>query len=102
MYGINETTKKVEGSSHTYSASDLCQEPANVTETGKFQAPGMMHVVTLEDLKLDTDYLYKVGLASGQGIVWSDTLQFHSAPAVGDTKEFSYVVYGDQGCPSVG
>ena len=102
MYGINETTMKAEGSSHTYSAADLCQEPANVTETGKFRAPGMLHVVALTNLKQDTNYQYKVGLASGQGIVWSDTFQFHSAPAVGDTKEFSYVVYGDQGCPSVG
>lgn len=102
VYGMNETTTKVEGTSHTYTATDLCQEPANVTETGKFQAPGMLHVVTLTNLKPGTEYEYKVGLAGGQGIVWSDTFQFHSAPAVGDTTEFSYVVYGDQGCPSVG
>ena len=102
MYGLNETTTKVEGTSHTYAATDMCQEPANVTETGKFQVPGMLHVVTLTNLEPDTDYQYKVGLAGGQGIVWSDTFQFHSSPPAGDTQEFSYVVYGDQGCPSVG
>lgn len=92
MYGINETSVKVEGASHTYTASDLCQEPANITETGKFQSPGMLHVVTLTDIQPNTDYQYKVGLASGQGIVWSDTFSFHSALPVGDTKEFSYLV----------
>lgn len=103
MYGINETTTKAEGTSHTYQASDMCQAPANVTETGKFQPPGILHVVTLTELEPNTDaYQYKVGLAGPQGIVWSDTFQFHSAPLVGDTKEFSYIVYGDQGCPSVG
>jgi len=102
MYGINETIAKVEGTSHTYASTDMCEEPANITETGKFLAPGMLHIVTLTDLEPDTNYQYKVGLAGGQGIVWSDSFQFHSAPHVGDTKEFSYVVYGDQGCPSVG
>ena len=101
-YGVNETATKVEGTSHMYGASVMCQEPANITETGKFQNPGMLHVVTLTNLQPDTDYQYKVGLAGGQGIVWSDIFQFHSAPEVGDTKEFSYVVYGDQGCPSIG
>jgi hypothetical protein len=102
MYGINETTTKVEGTSHTYTATEMCQAPANLTETGKFQDPGMLHVVTLGNLEPDTDYVYKVGLAGPQGIVWSDIFQFHSAPLVGDKNEFSYVVYGDQGCPSVG
>lgn len=103
MYGLeNETMTKVEGTSHTYTATDMCQEPANVTETGKFQAPGMLHVVTLTNLQAKSRYLYKVGLAGGQGIVWSDMFSFQSAPEVGDTQQFSYVVYGDQGCPSVG
>ena len=96
------TTRKVEGTSHTYTADAMCGAPANQQEVGKFQPPGYLHVVRLTGLELDTVYEYKVGLASGQGIVWSDVFSFRSAPAVGDPAPFTYIVYGDQGCPSVG
>ena len=103
MFGIDSPTHKVEGDSHTYGATDLCSEPANETEVGKFQDPGMIHVVRLTDLQPNMDYTYKVGLASGQGIVWSDEFTFKSPPVVGpDQDPFSYVVYGDQGCPELG
>ena len=103
MFGVETPTIKVEGLTHTYSASDLCSEPANVTEVGKFQDPGMIHVVRLSNLEPDKKYVYKVGLASGQGIVWSNEYSFRSPPLVGpDQEPFSFVVYGDQGCPEVG
>ena len=103
MFGIDSPTHKVQGDSHTYGAADMCSEPANETEVGKFQDPGMIHVVRLTDLQPNTDYLYKVGLASGQGIVWSDDFTFKSPPVVGaDQEPFSYIVYGDQGCPELG
>lgn len=103
MFGVESPTSKVQGDTHTYSASDLCSEPANVTEVGKFQDPGMIHVVRLTNLEPNTDYVYKVGLASGQGIVWSSVYSFRSPPSHGpDQEPFSYVVYGDQGCPEVG
>jgi acid phosphatase type 7 len=102
MFGSNATTMKVEGTSHTYTADAMCQAPANLQEVGKFQPPGYLHVVRLTGLELDTVYEYKVGLASGQGIVWSDVFSFRSAPAVGDPAPFTYIAYGDQGCPSVG
>lgn len=96
-------SEKVRGTSHTYSVQDMCQEPANITEAGKFQDPGMLHVVRMKDLEPNQMYEYKVGFEAGQGIVWSDKHIFRSAPFVGyDDEEFSYVVYGDQGCPSVG
>lgn len=94
--------KKVEGTSHTYTADDMCGAPANTTEAGKFQSPGMIHVIRLTDLEPNTEYEYKVGLAHGQGITWSDSFLFMSAQATGDTAPFSYLVYGDQGCPSNG
>jgi hypothetical protein len=94
---------KVDGASHTYTAKDLCGEPANSTEVGKFQEPGMFHVIRLTGLEPNREYTYKVGLASGQGIVWSDEYTFLSAPPVGYMEEpISIVAYGDQGCPSVG
>lgn len=102
LYGLNSTSTKVTGTSHTYTADALCEGPANVEEVGKFQPPGYLHVVRLTGLNLDTTYDYKVGLASGQGIVWSDVFSFRSATAIGSTDPFSYLVYGDQGCPSVG
>ena len=103
MFGIDSPTAKVEGESHTYTAGELCGEPANVTEVGKFQNPGMLHVVRLTNLEPNMEYAYKVGLASGQGIVWSDVFKFQSPPLVGpDQEPFSFVVYGDQGCPEMG
>jgi hypothetical protein len=102
MYGIDDATAKVEGTSTTYTAQDLCQEPANVTESGKFQPPGLLHTVQLTELLPNTTYHYKVGLAHGQGITWSETYRFTSAPVTGDLSPFTYIVYGDQGCPSQG
>jgi len=105
MYGLsdNQMASKAEGKSHTYTAQDLCDAPANQTEAGKFQPPGFFHVVVLTGLKLNASYSYKVGLASGQGVIWSDEFSFLSSLPVGQQKEpFSYLVYGDQGCPSVG
>eukprot|EP00540_Astrosyne_radiata_P000223 CAMPEP_0116833392 /NCGR_PEP_ID=MMETSP0418-20121206/6410_1 /TAXON_ID=1158023 /ORGANISM="Astrosyne radiata, Strain 13vi08-1A" /LENGTH=563 /DNA_ID=CAMNT_0004462835 /DNA_START=257 /DNA_END=1948 /DNA_ORIENTATION=+ len=97
-----KTSKKATGTSHTYQASDMCQAPANQTGPGKFQSPGQLHVVRLQDLEPLQTYSYKVGLAGGQGIVWSDEYTFTTAPPVGHDMRFSYLVYGDQGCPSVG
>jgi hypothetical protein len=102
MYGIDDASQKVTGTSTTYTAQDLCQEPANVTETGKFQPPGLLHTVELKNLVPNTTYQYKVGLAHGQGITWSETYRFTSAPETGDPTPFTYIVYGDQGCPSEG
>ena len=94
---------KNQGTSQTYTANDLCQDPANETGTGKFQSPGTLHVVSMTDLQPLQQYQYKVGLAGGQGIVWSETYTFRSPPPVGYKEEpFSYLVYGDQGCPSTG
>jgi Calcineurin-like phosphoesterase/Purple acid Phosphatase, N-terminal domain len=97
---------RIEGTSDTYRASDMCQAPANETAPGKFISPGMLHTVRLRELSPDTLYFYRVGLESGQGVTWSETYQFTSALPPPDretvAKPFSYIVYGDQGCPSMG
>jgi hypothetical protein len=103
MYGIGTPNTKVEGTSLTFEASDMCAAPANQTDTGKFIAPGMLHTIELTDLQPNTTYTYKVGLTFGQGVVWSDTFIFVSPRAIGPIDEpYTYIVYGDQGCPSVG
>jgi len=94
--------QKASGTSHTYTVEQMCEEPANITEAGKFQPPGVIHVIRLTELEPNTVYEYKVGLAHGQGITWSSSYSFTAAPAVGDATPFSYLVYGDQGCPSNG
>jgi Purple acid Phosphatase, N-terminal domain/Calcineurin-like phosphoesterase len=93
---------KASGTSHTYTAEDMCEAPANITEAGKFQPPGMIHVIRLKDLEPNTVYDYQLGLAHGQGITWSNSHSFTSAPVIGDNQPHSYLVYGDQGCPSIG
>ena len=95
--GDSKNTQKASGASHTYTAQDMCEAPANTTEAGKFRSPGMIHVVRLTGLEPNTTYTYKVGLTHGQGITWSETFSFTSAPEVGDPEPFSYLVYGDQG-----
>jgi len=105
---------RVEGTSDTYTASDMCEAPANLTELGKFQSPGYLHTVVLNELKPNQVYAYRVGLLTGQGVTWTPSEEDHSggggirtynftAPlAPGDGHSFSYLVYGDQGCPARG
>lgn len=60
---------KVKGTSTTYSATDMCQEPA--TSLSGFVSPGHLHTVKLVNLEPNTDYIYRVGLGFGQGVKWS-------------------------------
>jgi hypothetical protein len=92
------------GTSDSYLASDLCQEPGNITEAGKFYPPGMLHTVEMHELEPLTQYEYEVGVSTnGTVTVWSEPSIFTTAPKGGDDKqEFSYIVYGDQGCPDSG
>jgi len=99
--------KEIAGESTTYEASDLCDAPANTSEAGKFVDPGMLHKVKLQHLAMDTEYFYMVGIKPhsrhhDNNIVWSDLYSFRSAPPIGDTNPFRFIVYGDQGCPMGG
>ncbi len=100
------TTTRVSGTTETYTASDMCQEPANVTGPGKFMSPGNLHTVLLSDLQSNTMYTYRVGIETGQGVIWnSHSGTFQTAIPAGDddaTTEFTFLVYGDQGCPVSG
>jgi len=106
QYGTDKDTGRdsriVKGNSHTFGPNDMCGEPANITQVGCFQKPGMLHVVRLTQLKPNTTYYYRVGLSYGQGVQYSAVFNFSSAPPLGSRDSFQYIVYGDQGCPSVG
>ena len=91
------------GKSTTYTNTDMCQEPANSTDPGKFVDPGFLHAVIVPQLKLDTDYTYRVGLYLQKEdiMVWNtDEDIFHSAPQHGsNVQPFSFLAFGDQGSP---
>jgi hypothetical protein len=64
-------TRKVDGTSVTYGASDMCEEPATSTGPGDLaRSPGYLHSVRLTGLEPGTDYAYRVGIALGQGVEW--------------------------------
>ena len=106
------------GTSTTYSATDLCAEPANIEEPGKFMSPGLLHAVTMTGLLPNEEYFYRVGLmdeasfsnAGGltfEGVVWSETYSFLSPLPAGSIdvntgNPLTYIVYADQGISGYG
>ena len=95
------TWTKVEGVSTTYDATDMCQEPATSTDPGRFISPGQLHTVKVTKLEPGTDYVYRVGVAAGQGIAWSEDFVFRGSPAPGPSasgKPLTFLAFGDQGC----
>jgi acid phosphatase type 7 len=101
------TTYVYGGTTTSYQASDMCRAPANQLGPGKYSHPGSLHSIVLDNLQAGYQYTYQVGLQSlenddGEEIVWSDPYEFTAAMEAGDTTPFSYLVYGDQGCPSGG
>lgn len=114
----NGTIMQATGESSTYHASDLCQAPANIEQPGLFLDPGILHSVVMNNLDLDEIYYYKVGMMRlttedddcNKSIVWSSLYSFTSPTAKTShgvtknlkTKPFTFLVYGDQGCPGYG
>jgi hypothetical protein len=90
---------KVTGGSTTYTAEEMCQSPANVVEAGAFVDPGHLHTVKVTGLEMDSTYIYRVGLAMGQGVRWSEYYEFRTDHK-GENLEAmtTFLVLGDQGC----
>jgi hypothetical protein len=65
------------GSTITYSASDMCEEKANISGPQNFIDPGYMHTILLEDLRPSTTYFYRVG-TDEHG--WSSIYSFTNGP----------------------
>ncbi|CAB9508582.1 Probable inactive purple acid phosphatase [Seminavis robusta] len=98
-------TLHANGSSSTYTAKDMCQDPAKKEEPGKFQPPGLLHVVKMTHLEPNTTYYYQVGVNHERVNVttWSEIHSFLSPPEIrADAEPHSFLVYADQGSPSDG
>ncbi len=108
----NNTISLYMGTSTTYSNEDLCQAPANSTDTGNFIPPGNLHTVLVDNLVPNMEYKYRVGLKfiSDENNVrtlkesYDDKYySFFTVPPIGSNDEpFAFIAYGDQGCPDDG
>ncbi|XP_065181064.1 uncharacterized protein LOC135811750 [Sycon ciliatum] len=94
------------GTSHTYTASDMCNHPANITGSLLFRHPGYIHRVVLRNLAANTEYEYRFGAgttgivsaaAEEETITWSPLYQFTTPPDVGSNQAISFFVFGDLG-----
>ncbi|CAH0515061.1 unnamed protein product [Peronospora belbahrii] len=94
-YGLDYTTlnQRAEGTSKTYSAANMCGEPANLISQQWFRDPGNMHTVILKGLTLGTRYFYKFG-SEKDG--WSSVYSFMSRPDK-SVKSAKFIAYADMG-----
>ncbi|CAF3303126.1 unnamed protein product [Rotaria sp. Silwood2] len=85
------------GSTTTYTASDMCEGKANTWGPQTFIDPGCMHTILLEDLRPSTTYFYRVG-TDAHG--WSSIYSFTNRPAKKDESIYM-IAYGDLGLSPV-
>jgi hypothetical protein len=95
QYGLNPSSLEWEanGTTLTYTASDMCEGTANIWGPQNFIDPGFMHTILLNDLHSSTMYFYRVGTDDGG---WSSVYPFINRPANGDS-EVNLIAYGDLG-----
>jgi hypothetical protein len=84
-------TNTVNGTSHTYSARDMCNAPATTVSFSQFRDPGFFHDALMTGLTPSTRYYYQVGQNGG----WSKEFSFVSAPQPGES--FKFVMLADHG-----
>jgi len=95
QYGLSATSLNFEtnGTTTTYTASDMCEGKANIWGPQNFIDPGYMHTMLLEDLRPSTTYYYRVG-TDEHG--WSNVHSFTNRPATKDEAIYM-IAYGDLG-----
>jgi acid phosphatase type 7 len=95
QYGLNSSLLQWEanGTTVTYTASDMCEGKATIWGPQNFIDPGFMHTILLDDLQPSTTYFYRVG-NNDEG--WSSVYSFTNRPPNGDS-EVILVAYGDMG-----
>lgn len=79
--------------SATYTAADMCGEPAT---TYGFLPPGQLHTAVLSGLEPGAAYAYQVGDA-GPGGQWSRVFEFFSPPVPGPEQTVHILALADQG-----
>ena len=98
-YGSNPSSLnfRQNGTSTTYTASDMCEDKATKWGPQTFIDPGYMHTILLENLLPSTQYFYRVG-TDQHG--WSQIYSFTNRPS---NKEQSVylIAYGDLGLSPV-
>jgi hypothetical protein len=81
------------GTTITYTASDMCEGKAYRWGPQAFIDPGYMHTILIEDLRPSTTYFYRVG-TDVHG--WSSIYSFTNRPANKD-EAVNLIAYGDMG-----
>ena len=76
-------TKKFDGTSTTYLVTEMCEKNKSADVIKKFIPPGQLHTVRVADLKPRTEYIYRAGISTGQGIDWGDFIEFRSPASSG-------------------
>ena len=94
-YGTARThlTQNATGSSTTYAATDMCEEPATRVGQNTYRDPGYFHTVILNNLKPNTRYFYRFG---GQGH-WSLVYNFISRPVSSHIRN-KFIAYAGGQC----
>ncbi|DAZ95963.1 TPA: hypothetical protein N0F65_009264 [Lagenidium giganteum] len=85
--------KELTGTFTTYTASDMCHSPANITGQAWFRDPGYMHKVVLTGLDHDQRYFYRFGNKEDG---WSSVYSFRSRPD-SSVKATKFIAYADMG-----
>ena len=89
-------TAKISGTSNTYSNTDMCNAPANITGPQHFIHPGYIHQVTLSKLPLGGITIYYVVGNDKHG--YSKETSFKSRLKESDTN-VKFIMYADQAIP---
>lgn len=99
QYGLNPSLLEwqTNGTTLTYTASDMCEGKAIVWGPQNFIDPGFMHTILLNNLQPSTTYYYRVG-TNEDG--WSSIYSFTNRPANTDS-EVTLIAYGDMGLSPV-
>ncbi len=96
-YSTTQLNHVAMGVSRTYTANDMCTEPA--TNPKYFIDPGFLHDVILTKLPPNIIIFYQFGSEYAMSPVYN----FTTAPSADSTKGFSFITYGDMGIsPSPG
>jgi hypothetical protein len=93
QYGLNPSSLNSlqNGTTTTYTASDMCEGPAHIWGPQTFIHAGYMHTIILDDLRPSTTYFYRVG-TDQHG--WSQIYSFTNRPSNKDESVY-LIAYGD-------